>query len=144
MDIVVDEWLLEYMIPGSKHFSISNKFLDELEKRADRIVIRIPSPFAQKLYRFAKYHEKRLTRFFKIMFDENKVYRVTDEEIGGLPEHLVASVPSDDVYLVELLYHLNEKIFVTTDTTLKEILSKQEDVKAFLLEDFCRNYYKIT
>lgn len=143
MDIVVDEWFLEYMVPGSEVFSLSNKFIDEIERRADRIVVRIPSRFTEKLYRFADRHPKYFTRVFRILYDENKVLRVDNDQVPKLKWEIEEKIPADDLYLVELIYLTQDKVFVTTDSKLHEILNDQKEIKVFLLNDFLKNYYKM-
>lgn len=142
MDIVVNEWFLEYMLPRSEHYSLSNRFLDAMEKRADRLVIRKPIVFTGKLYKYAEQteHEKAFTRVFRIMLDLTKVRLVDSTQIPKLESALATKIPADDLYLVELAYHTSDRIIITTHRKLATILKAETDLKVFLLDDFLENY----
>ncbi|MFH1318699.1 MAG: hypothetical protein ABIH71_06760 [Candidatus Omnitrophota bacterium] len=147
MEIVVNEWLLDYMLPDStkqqKDFVV--QFIDIWINRCDRVLIRRPSPFVNKFYRYWKSIEndqasrKRFKLLNSLLFlNSDKTRIIDDADVQPLPMELSQKVPMDDKYLIELAYVSTDKIVITTDAKLKDKLKDEQALKIYLLEDFIK------
>lgn len=149
MEIIVNEWLLDYLCPhtdANKTKSVA-RFLNALLEKCDKIVIRNPSPFIKKFYKYMKQYQsdneckKRFSRLNQLFFyNYDKTIIVDDRDIGKLPPETEGKIPPKDKYLVELAYFSKDKILVTTDNRLKEILEVAPEIKVHLFEEFINNY----
>jgi len=146
-EIVVNEWLLHYMAPGSKDIYFPDRFLDFVQSKSLPIVIKRPSPFTDKYFRFCKVLKKLKPLYGKRLFlemnDSNKVRLVKPEDILLLPaeiENLFQKVlvKEDDRYLVELVCTIPTSVLVTTDNPLVNALKPYCGDRVQLLPDFCR------
>lgn len=149
MEIVVNEWLLDYICPNSdlNKTSMAIQFINAVVKKCDKIVIRRPSPFVSKFYRnmkkfgwnpiFKKYSKKMHQLLF---LNSDKTVIVDDADINKLPKGIEEKIPCDDIYLIELAYSSEDKIIITTDKRLKEKLHDVDDLKVYLLEEFLVEY----
>jgi len=65
MEIVVNEWLLNYLCPNAEECdtNLASQFIKFWMKGCDKVVIRRQSPFTQKLYRFMKDSELDFCHF---------------------------------------------------------------------------------
>ena len=56
MEIVVNEWLLDYLLPNSEKVEkdLVFKFINIWVEKCDKVVIRRPSPFTKKFYKYWK------------------------------------------------------------------------------------------
>ena len=149
MEIVVNEWLLNYLCPNAKECdtNLAFQFIKAWMKGCDKVVIRRQSYFTKKLYRFMKESEshsdfikKRFVRLFKFLLDSDRTIVADECDIDNLPQELEAKTPPKDKYLVELAYSKSGRIIVTTDTKLKDKLQDEVDLKIYLLEEFLQNY----
>lgn len=149
MEIVVNEWLLEYLRPDAQ---ISDKtaaiqFLNAFLKKQDKMVIKRKSPFANKLcdylHRFGwdDCSRKRFSDLYNLVFlDSDKTIIADESDLRDLPKDIVAKTPADDIYLVELWYSNQERVVLTTDTKLKEKLKDVIGLKICLLPEFLQQY----
>lgn len=149
MEIVVNEWLLEYLRPDASidEKGLVSQFLNAVVKKCDKIVIRRPSPFLSKYYRFMKEFGRdtafktRFTKLNQLLFhNSDKTTIIDDSDVKPLPREIEEKVPTDDRYLVELAYSSTDRIIVTTDSRLKEELQKKSVLKVYLLEEFLKDY----
>ena len=144
MELVFNEWLVEYMAPGSSHDRLVWEILDLIEARGDTVVVRRESPFMKKFYRFSKEHERLslpvFKRFHLLLRDSKRVRIVEEEEISELPPSLAEVIPEDDLYLATLAATTGDRTIVTTDTALRDRLEGKEGFRVYLLEDFIRHY----
>ncbi|MGB8225557.1 MAG: hypothetical protein WCE45_01635 [Sedimentisphaerales bacterium] len=149
MEIVVNEWLLNYLRPDApesdkiKVYLFINAFVCKL----DKIVIKGNSPFAKKFYTFWKQFEgdahfhKDFSKLHQLLFrDADRTIIVYDNELNNLPNDIEKITPIDDRYLIELWYSKQERIVLTTDARLKEKLKDIPNLKIHLLEEFLRGY----
>ncbi|MGA2071087.1 MAG: hypothetical protein ABSG97_07030 [Sedimentisphaerales bacterium] len=148
MEIVVNEWLLEYLRPDaqeSDRIKVS-LFINAFVCRGDKIIIKRNSPFTKKFYGFWKQFEsdtstkKRFTFLNNIFRNLDKTIIIYDHELKVLPENIAAKTPSDDKYLIELWYSNQERIVLTTDIKLKDKLKDIPGLKICLLPDFLKEY----
>ncbi len=136
MEVVVNEWFLEYFRPDSSKRSTWYKFVDLLDKHLFVIVVRGSSPFIKKLYNYGNQFHPHFRPIFSLFRDSSKVKIVPENEISPLPPETKTLFPEDDVYLVELALSSSGRIIVTTDSPLKEKLEQSTDIKTYLLEEF--------
>lgn len=149
MEIVVNEWLLEYLRPdaGECNKKLAIKFVNAWVTKCDKVVIRRSSPFVTKFYRYwQKFGQntdfkKRFSKLNQLLFiNSDKTVIADDSDIKKLPKKVEAKTPPDDKYLIELAYSGPDRIVVTTDTRLKEKLQNESDLKIYLLEEFLQDY----
>jgi predicted nucleic acid-binding protein len=149
MEIVVNEWLLEYLRPDSEKSKrdLALKFVNAWVKKCDKVLIRRPSPFIKKFYVYMKQFESdfdSIERFKKVnhllFHNLDKTIIIDDNDIKSLPEGLEQKVPADDKYLVELAYTSADSIIITTDERLKEKLKDESGLKIHLLDEFMKSY----
>lgn len=156
MDLVVNEWLPEYFRPDAseEEKAFLNVFYQKFNERKDRIIIREPSPFINKIFSYAKeYQDKNeivipIRDFIKsVLLDSDRCVRVSEEECHPLPESVKEKLAignyGSDEYLFEAVSCIEgEKIIVTTDARLQAHLQEEEWCKVVLLSDFLDTYYQ--
>jgi rRNA-processing protein FCF1 len=152
VELIVDEWLLEYMRPdaGQPERELASKFLTTWVERCDKVLIRRPSPFLSKFYRYMKDfgHDMRFKARFKklslLLFrNTDKTRIVDDEDVSPLPDEVETMVPRRDKYdrcLVEMALCSSQALIVTTDNRLKQALSADEHFRVYLLEQFLEEF----
>ena len=149
MEIVPNEWLLDYMrLDADKEkASIAIQFLNTIVKKCDKLVIKRTSPFIKKFYHYfeesnidTKCHKIFVDLFDLLVIDSNKTIIVDNGDIKKLPKEIEGKTPSDDKYLIELAYSYPDRVIVTTDQRLKEKLKDEGDLKIYLLEEFLEQY----
>ncbi len=146
MELVWNEWFVEYMTRASGKRGLVWKLLDCLETKRDVLAVRYRSPLVSKFYRYAKLHpippdNTPFKRFFMMMRDPAKVRLVYDQEIVPLPQDVAALVPDDDLYLIELANVTTEKTVVTTDETLQKRLNGVAGFRVLVLQEFLEYYH---
>ncbi len=152
MELIVDEWVLDYMRPHAEarqRISVF-KFVNAWVKRCDTVLIRRPSPFVKKFHRYMKRFGEDLDfkgRFSKLnllLFRNTlKTRIVDDEDVTPLPDKVETMVPRRDKYdrcLVEMALCSSQALIVTTDNRLKQALSAEEHVRVYLLEQFLEEF----
>ncbi len=152
MEIVTDEWLLDYMDymrPDSKEYetNLALKFINAWVRKCDKLVVRVPSPFITKFYHLMNKYKTNLEsyeRFKKLhrllLLNSDKTVIMYEHDIITLPEELAEKAPRKDKYLVELAYSSADKTILTTDKRLKEALQSVLEFRVHLLEEFAKNY----
>jgi len=149
MEIVVNEWLLDYMRPDSEDsdkIKVS-KFVNAWVEKCDKVVIRRTCQFTSKFYHHMKKFgwdidfKKRFTKLDHLLFrNSDKTIIVEEFDIKKLPKEIEEKTPLDDKYLIELAYSSRDKTIVTTDQRLKKKLHDDVDLKIYLLEEFLGGY----
>jgi hypothetical protein len=149
MELVVNEWLLEYLRPDSEKSKrdLAIGFVNAWVRKCDKILIKMPSPFVSKFYAFMKqfgWDPAFKERFKKInellLRNPEKTIIINTEDINPLPDEIGQKVPADDKYLVELAYCSKDSTIITTDERLKEKLKGESNLKVYLLEEFVNTY----
>lgn len=145
MELVLNEWFIEYMVPSSGRQRQVWELLDLVEAKRDIIVVRLISPFTGKFYQFSKQWASQRPPLFKrlhlLMRDPSKVRIVNEEEIQPLPEPVLQLVPRKDIYLAELAATTVDKTIVTTDVPLRDRLDGNGGFRVYLVEDFLKWYH---
>jgi hypothetical protein len=148
MEIVVNEWLLEYLRPDAdvEKTKLAIRFIGDWVDRCDRVLIRKSSPFVSKFYKYMGQSggesacRERFSKLFSLLFLDSERTGVFDDcDIQDLPQDLVGVIPSDDRYLIELWHSAPGSVIVTKDTRLKDSLQRHSpSAKIYLLEEFLR------
>lgn len=149
MEVIVNEWLLDYMRVGSnlEDMSVAGQFINLWVKKCYKIVVGRPSNFLKKFYRYIEESNRDINckkRFRKLnhllLYNSEKTRIIEGIDIGELPEEIKTKIPSHDTYLVELAYSSEDKIIVTTDGRLKEKLQSEVGLKIYLPNEFLQEY----
>lgn len=148
MEIIVNEWLPEYLRPDAdaSNTDTADKFVKAWLDRCDKVVIRTNSPFASKFYTYMSKSggypacKKRFEVLFRLFLDSEKTVKVDECDIKELPCDLAKIVPEDDKYLIELWYANKDRIILTTDSRLKDRLKDVPHLNICLLPDFLKEY----
>lgn len=148
MEIIVNEWLLEYLRPDAQESkrTAAIQFLDAFDKKYDKIVIKRKSRFLEKFYDYSKWSEQFVyskplfSRLHLLFRNADKTIIAYDNELQVLPDDIEAETPTKDKYLIELWYSKQERIVLTTDARLKEKLKDIPNLKICLLEEFLQVY----
>jgi len=148
MEIIVNEWLPEYLRPDAdaNNNDSADKFVKAWLDRCDKVVIRTNSPFASKFYTYMNKSggypacKKRFEVLFHLFLDSERTVKVDECDIKELPDVLAKIVPDDDMYLIELWYANKDRIILTTDSKLKDRLKNVPDLNICLLSDFLKEY----
>lgn len=149
MEIVVNEWLLDFMRSDSKDSDKIKalKFINTLVEKCDKVVIRRTSQFTSKFYLYMKSFgwEREFKKRFKklrelLFYNSDKTIIVEESEIKELPKEIKNKTPVDDKYLIELAYSHPDRIIVTTDQRLKKKFQDEVNLKIYLLEEFLEQY----
>lgn len=133
MDLVVNEWLPEYFRPDATREEKLQlqAFLLRFMERGDRIIVKEPSSFIDKILRYANDFQRQdeivnPIRFFikNILNDSLRCVRISDDEMEELPESVEARFSignfGSDKYLFEAASTIEAyRLIVTTDSRLK-------------------------
>jgi signal transduction protein with GAF and PtsI domain len=148
MEIVVNEWLLDYLRPDAQvpDKTMAIQFLNAFLKKQDKMVIKGNSSFVDKFHRFMKQFgwdinfKKNFSKLNRLLFlNSDKTIIVDEGDIKELSKE-IADKTGDDRYLIELWYSNQERIILTTDARLKEKLNDVPDLNIRLLEEFLQEY----
>ena len=147
MEIVLDEWVYDYVRDQSADHSTLLSFLERLVEKCDRFVTVQGGPLDAKLYSMWGHCHQwgpaacLLTKYFfdTIRFDPNKLRILDEQELDDLPPHLQPVVPPDDKYLVRLALTVGAPI-LTTDGRLRDMLSDCQDLHFLMVDDFLSSY----
>lgn len=149
MEIVVNEWLPEYLRPDAdaNETELADRFVKAWLDRCDKVVIRRNSPFASKFYTYMyksggyPAFRKRFEVLFHLFLDSERTAIVDECNIKELSQDLAKIVPDDDKYLVELWYSVPGSVIVTTDAPLRnKLIEHDPPAKIYLLNEFLLTY----
>lgn len=149
MEIVVNEWLPEYLCPDAdaNDTELVDKFVKAWLDKCDRVVIRRNSPFASKFYTYMYQsggyptYRKRFEVLFHLFFDSERTVIVDECDIKELPQGLTKIVSDDDKYLVELWHSVPGSVIVTTDAKLRnKLIEHDSSARIYLLKEFLLTY----
>ncbi len=149
MEVVVNEWLLEYMRPDSNESErkMAIRFLEGIEEGELTIVVRRPSAFTEKCFRYRKkfawdsYSGSVLKRFIaEVLQNSAKCRFVNDEDVIPLDEAcreiLSQGNLGSDAYLFEAANTTKRKEIITTDVKLAKAFTQNRSFKVTLLSNF--------
>ncbi len=149
MELVINEWLLEYMRPDAKKANkeIALKILEEIDKGKIKIAVRTPSPFTAKCLKYRKAFQQdffsgQILKVFvaEVLQNMDKCRLVNDDDFEPLPEDCTRILSrgnlSSDTYLFEAANTTAQKIILTTDRKLAKAFEKNPTFRVTLLSDF--------
>jgi uncharacterized protein with PIN domain len=152
MELVVNEWLPEYLRPDAppEHRRKAVQFLHVFDQRSDTLVVKRDSEFSRKIYRYAKdfaydmkskdLYKQLVNRIFR---DSRRCTLLGNAEITPLPDILTALLhaPYDsDTYLFEAAWTTQDRIILTTDERLATQMAGNGVIAVTLLDDFLARY----
>ena len=147
MYLVVNEWLLDYSVPGTDKTRVSqvNQFFQKFYSSPSKIVIGRETPFTTKFHRFFKQHERDLVfkknylKLHNLLFKNTLRTRILEEsEIERLPDELLTGIHDDDWYLLELANTVKESVIITTDSRLIKALAEKKIARSIHLLDYIK------
>jgi hypothetical protein len=153
MNFVVNEWLPEYFRPEAtaEEKQKLEQFINTFLQRNDTIYVRRPSEFLTKIYRYSKSYQTNtniylaISAFIKfILFDSQRCRFIDDDEYDlsdAIHQQLVEGGNTiSDTYLFEAAAATEEKLIVTTDVKLRNLMRQAAPYTVVLLDDFLANY----
>ena len=153
MDFVINEWLLNYFLPGANKREKKQLFyfLQRFEDRRDRIVVLRPSPFTAKLDVFANLYSRNQTvyplikRFITgVLLNPSRATLISINE--PLPYQTLAVIYElgtnyqSDEYLFHAALRTESKLIITTDEKLCRAMVDDQVFKVVLLTEFLKTY----
>jgi len=128
---VINEWLLEDLrgANGAERQRQAVEFLSKLVKRCDGIVVVIESAWWRKAFDLMKrsydpaVREASKLLHQQVLLDSQKCRLLSQENLCPLPCALRQVVKPDDWYLVQAYLTAKADAIITTDESLKEVLS---------------------
>ncbi len=148
MEIVLNEWLLHY----SKYDAEKEKkelvyrFITCIKKKDIKIIINWECPFIKKFQLLwdASKQDQVSSALFKtlnyLMLNSEKVKYTEFDDIRTIPKEIVDLCPDDDLYLMQLAYHSQERIIITKDIRIFEKFKERAEIKFLTPEDFLERY----
>lgn len=148
MLILPNEWLLDYLTPGTNKSQLSRAFVEECKRRRHVLLVRRQSNFRAKLFRYSRLHpnDAEIREFVSLHLRDSALFRIVEEDEIAAEVLELTAIPADDRYLVEVLYSFAAAVLVTTDRFLQEGVSAlglravhfQDDMHAVLaaIEEF--------
>ena len=136
MLILPNEWVLDYLTPGTNKPQLSEAFLRECRSRGHILLMRRESNFRTKLFRYSRLYPNLLDigRFVSLSLRDFELFRIIEETEMSPDIPNLASIPADDRYLVEVLWSFRDAILVTTDGFLQgQVVAL--DLRAVLFQD---------
>lgn len=153
MDLVVNEWLPEYFLPGAKKEEKAQlyQFIQRFAVRGDRLVVAAGSRFLKKIDVYAKLYSKNQEVYPQIKAFITGVLerpqRATIITISDpLPQQTYAVLhePGTNYHSDEYLFHAamrtDSKRIITTDERLRDAMANDAIFKVILLSDFLKDY----
>jgi hypothetical protein len=128
---VINEWLLEDLrgANGAERQRQTVEFLSKLVKRCDGIVVVRGSAWWRKAFDLMKRSDDPAVReaskflHLQVLRDSQKCRQLSQENLCPLPCALRQIVKPDDWYLVQAYLTAKADAIITTDGSLKEVLS---------------------
>jgi len=149
MQFVVNEWLLDFLVPNTDKDKIRavNKFIRFISENDDQIVIGRNNNFVSKFHHFMKQYgwdadfKQRFKKLRHLLFyDSTRTLIIEKDDLATVDAAIASHTPDDDVYLVELAFSTQDRKIVTTDTRLKSALKNVPEIDVILLSEFmCGN-----
>jgi DNA replicative helicase MCM subunit Mcm2 (Cdc46/Mcm family) len=155
MELVVNEWLPEYLRPNASDVEkrLAEQFLNSFMQRSDRLFVKDPSPFLDKIHRFQKDFDydiksrEAFKTFIKLILrNPERCTLVMEDELKELPKSTSEKLNQagtnfhSDTYLFESANLTANNIVITTDVKLKNQMADDEHFQVVLLEDFLKDY----
>jgi|SRR5437764_3720958 len=136
MLILPNEWILDYLTPGTNKPHISEAFVKACRDIKFNYLIRRAGNFSEKLFRYSKLYplNGEIKRFVNMTLRDFTMVRIVEEneiQTEGLD---LTTIPRDDRYLVEVLYSFPECVLISTDAFLVKQVNHLH-LRAVLFQD---------
>lgn len=154
MNFVVNEWLPEYFRPEAtaEEKQRLERFIKAFLQRNDTIYVRRPSEFLSKIYRYSKSYQTNtniylvISAFIKFILFDSQRCRFIDDDECDLPDAIRQQLTDggntvSDTYLFEAAAATIEKLIVTTDVKLRNLMQGATPYNVVLLDDFLLTYH---
>lgn len=145
MNLVVNEWLLEYFPPGTsrENWERVQSFFDRIEKLDRMMVIGRETPFTRKFYRYMKIHghnrvfKENCTRLNDLLFkNPQRTILVEPSQTRSVADEEAKGVHADDRYLLDLVRTIPDSVIVSTDERLIKALEGTTTFPIVHLKDY--------
>ena len=122
MLILPNEWILDYLTPGTSKSQLSEEFLRECRRKRHTLLVRRQSNFRSKLFRYSKLYPNLevVRQFVSLSLRDLTLFRIVEENEISAANLELTTIPADDRYLVEVLYSFPAAVLVTTDHFLQQ------------------------
>lgn len=149
MNLVVNEWLLEFFLPGTlpENYEELFRFFDSVQECKRKIIIGRETQFTIKFYRFMKLYGNNLSfkqnyvKLHRLLFiDTTRTIIVERHEIKNIPDKDMEGVHSDDRYLLELAASVPNSIIISTDNRLIDALARMPQYPIIHLKDYLKTF----
>ena len=136
MLILPNEWILDYLTPGTNKPHISEAFVKASRARNCNYLIRRAGNFSEKLFRYSKLYplNEEIKRFVNMTLRDFTMVRIVEEDEIRAEGRDLSTIPRDDRYLVEVLHSFPECVLISTDAFLVEQVNDL-DLRAVLFRD---------
>jgi len=149
MKIILDEWIYYFLKDRTKCEDTSD-FLNKVMEKCDKLIFKTNSPLINKIWKLSKEsqnwipNQRALVKIFFGSFLKNskKCELLDQEEIKPLPQKISSTVPRKDIYLIEIVFTLQNGLLITTDRKLKNTLPDSIKPKIKLIEEFLPQYIR--
>ena len=152
MEIVVNEWLPEWLAPTGTDIQHRNAliFLEKFCSKDDIIVVKYDSAFTDKLLKYPKFfsgypeHARKLSFVIsQILYNSNKCRLLYENELLPLPMdvlNLLTGQANSDTYLFEAAFTSTDKIIITTDDRLIVQTQNNGHIRVIHFDEFMAVY----
>jgi hypothetical protein len=136
MLILPNEWILDYLTPGTNKPHISDAFVKACREKDASFLIRREGNFSKKLYRYSKSYSPDLNigRFISMTLRDFTMVRLVEEDEIQTEGIDLSAIPMDDRYLVEVLHSFPESVLISTDAFLVQQVNNLQ-LRAVLFQD---------
>jgi hypothetical protein len=136
MLILPNEWILDYLTPGTSKPHISEAFVKACRERNCNYLIRRAGNFSEKLFRYSKLYPLNgaVRRFVNMTLRDFTMVRIVEEHEIRAEGQDLSTIPLDDRYLVEVLYSFPMCVLISTDAFLVEKVTHL-NLRAILFHD---------
>jgi|SRR5579859_1867198 len=136
MLILPNEWILDYLTPGTNKPHISEAFVKACRERKVFFLIRRDGNFSRKLNRYLKVYSPHFNigRFISLTLRDSTIVRLVEEHEVRTEGLDLSTIPMDDRYLVEVLHSFPESVLISTDAFLVEQVNHLH-LRAVLFQD---------
>lgn len=151
MHLVVNEWLLEYLIPGTEFGKKAqvNTFFNLFFKSSSKIVIGRATPFISKYYRYLGQYgydfvfKKNYKKLYELLFlNSTRTIIVEKEETKHIQEEKLSGIHNDDWYLLDLAFTVPDSTIISTDSRLIDAVSLKNIAKIMHLHAYISGNYQ--
>lgn len=160
MELVINEWLPEYLKPDISTEKVNkvNLFIQKFYAKNDVWVVKRDSEFLKKIHRYKKdfsydknTHDRLKFIIAQILLNDDPRCRYVDENVE-LPQTTIEKLNLEvdlgdrktnfhsDTYLFESAMTTKERIIITTDESLQKHMKDDPNFNIILLDDFLKDY----